>query len=132
MTTTLLGTILIIEDSPSEMELMTHYLKESGFMVLSAVTAKQGLAIAREQKPNIILTDVVMPGMSGFELCRSLKKNPITQKIPIIICTSKNQEIDRLWGMKQGADAYITKPFSREQLVQSVMSISKSVNEFLY
>ncbi|MEB3231514.1 MAG: response regulator [Leptolyngbyaceae bacterium] len=125
MTTTLLGTILIIEDSPSEMELMTHYLRESGFLVLSAVTAKEGLAMACEQKPNIILTDVVMPGMSGFELCRSLKKNPTTQNIPIIICTSKNQEIDRLWGMKQGADAYITKPFSREQLIQSVMSISR-------
>ena len=125
MNTTLLGTILIVEDSPSEMELMSHYLRESGFLVLNATGAKQALDVALEQKPNIILTDVVMPGMSGFELCRSLKKNPITQKIPIIICTSKNQEIDRLWGMKQGADAYITKPFSREQLIQSVKSISR-------
>ena len=125
MNTTLLGTILIVEDSPSEMELMSHYLRESGFMVLNATGAKQGLEVALEQKPNIILTDVVMPGMSGFELCRNLKKNPVTQKIPIIICTSKNQEIDRLWGMKQGADAYITKPFSREQLIQSVKSISR-------
>ena len=125
MNTTLIGTILIVEDSPSEMELMSHYLRESGFLVLNATGAKQALDVALEQKPNIILTDVVMPGMSGFELCRSLKKNPITQKIPIIICTSKNQEIDRLWGMKQGADAYITKPFSREQLIQSVKSISR-------
>lgn len=125
MNTTLLGTILIVEDSPSEMELMSHYLREGGFLVLNATGAKQALEVALEQKPNIILTDVVMPGMSGFELCRSLKKNPITQKIPIIICTSKNQEIDRLWGMKQGADAYITKPFSREQLIQSVKSISR-------
>ena len=125
MNTTLIGTILIVEDSPSEMELMSHYLRESGFMVLNATGAKQGLEVALEQKPNVILTDVVMPGMSGFELCRNLKKNPATQKIPIIICTSKNQEIDRLWGMKQGADAYITKPFSREQLIQSVKSISR-------
>ncbi|MEM9218905.1 MAG: response regulator [Cyanobacteria bacterium P01_F01_bin.150] len=125
MNTTLLGTILIVEDSPSEMELMSHYLREGGFLVLNATGAKQALAVALEQKPNVILTDIVMPGMSGFELCRSLKKNPITQKIPIIICTSKNQEIDRLWGMKQGADAYITKPFSREQLIQSVKSISR-------
>lgn len=125
MNTTLLGTILIVEDSPSEMELMSHYLRESGFLVLNATGAKQGLEVALEQKPNVILTDVVMPGMSGFELCRNLKKNPATQKIPIIICTSKNQEIDRLWGMKQGADAYITKPFSREQLIQSVKSISR-------
>lgn len=125
MNTTLLGTILIVEDSPSEMELMSHYLREGGFLVLNATGAKQGLEVALEQKPNVILTDVVMPGMSGFELCRNLKKNPVTQKIPIIICTSKNQEIDRLWGMKQGADAYITKPFSREQLIQSVKSISR-------
>lgn len=125
MDTTLHGTILIIEDSLSEMELMSHYLRESGFLVLNATGAKQGLEVALEQKPNVILTDVVMPGMSGFELCRSLKKNPETKKIPIIICTSKNQEIDRLWGMKQGADAYITKPFSREHLIQSVKSISR-------
>ena len=125
MNTTLLGTILIVEDSLSEMELMSHYLRESGFLVLNATGAKQGLEVALEQKPNVILTDVVMPGMSGFELCRSLKKNPVTQKIPIIICTSQNEEIDRLWGMKQGADAYITKPFSREQLIQSVKSISR-------
>ena len=125
MDTTLHGTILIVEDSLSEMELMSHYLRESGFLVLNATGAKQGLEVALEQKPNVILTDVVMPGMSGFELCRSLKKNPETKKIPIIICTSKNQEIDRLWGMKQGADAYITKPFSREHLIQSVKSISR-------
>lgn len=125
MNTTLLGTILIVEDSLSEMELMSHYLRESGFLVLNATGAKQGLEVALEQKPNIILTDVVMPGMSGFELCRNLKKNPATQKIPIIICTSKNQEIDRLWGMKQGADAYLTKPFERDQLIQTVKSISR-------
>ena len=103
MDTTLNGTILIIEDSLSEMELMSHYLRESGFLVLNATGAKQGLAVALEQKPNVILTDVVMPGMSGFELCRSLKKNPETQKIPIIICTSKNQEIDvDLYGVYHG------------------------------
>ena len=125
MSTALLGTILIVEDSLSEMELMSRYLRESGYSVLNANGARQGLALALEQKPNVILTDVVMPGMSGFELCRSLKKNPVTKGIPVIICTSKNQDIDRLWGMKQGADAYLTKPYSREQLVQSVQSISR-------
>jgi len=61
-----------------------------------------------------------MPGMSGFELCRSLKNNPVTASVPIVICSSKDQEIDRLWGMKQGAAAYLTKPFSREQLIRTV------------
>lgn len=125
MQTTLMGTILVVEDTPSEMELMRHYLQESGCMVISAITAQEALDKAIQQTPDVIVTDVVMPGMSGFELCRSLKKQPETQNVPIVICTSKNQEIDRLWGMKQGADAYLTKPFTREQLVQSVMAVMR-------
>lgn len=124
MSPTLMGTILLVEDTPSEMELMSHYLRESGYFVLNAITAKEALEKALEMRPDVIVTDVVMPGMSGFELCRSLKKHPLTEKVPIVICTSKSQEIDRLWGMKQGADAYITKPFTREQLVRVIKSVS--------
>lgn len=124
MSTTLMGTILIVEDTLSEMELMSHYLRESGYSVISAVSAKEALSLAVEKRPDVIVTDIVMPGMSGFELCRNLKKNPATERVPIIICTSKNQEIDRLWGMKQGADAYITKPFTREQLVRAIKSVA--------
>jgi two-component system, chemotaxis family, response regulator PixH len=119
-----MGTILLVEDTPSEMELISHYLRESGYHVIAAQTAKEALTKAVEQKPDAIVTDVVMPGMSGFELCRSLKKNPMTENVPIVICSSKNLEIDRLWGMKQGADAYITKPFTREQLVRAVKSVT--------
>jgi len=118
-----MGTVLVVEDTPSEMELLSHYLRESGYSVIGVVTAKDALNKAIEIKPDVIITDVVMPGMSGFELCRSLKKNPETQKVPIIICTSKGQEIDRLWGMRQGADVYITKPFTREQLIRAVRSV---------
>ncbi|MBD1869450.1 response regulator [Oculatella sp. FACHB-28] len=124
MSITLMGTILIVEDTVSEMELMSHYLRESGYVIINAGSAKEALNKAIEEKPDIIITDVVMPGMSGFELCRSLKKHPVTAQVPIIICTSKNQEIDRLWGMKQGADAYVTKPFTREQLIRAVKSIA--------
>ncbi len=120
---TLTGTILIVEDTPSEMELISYYLQESGYNVIHAITAQEALVKAIDLKPNIIITDVVMPGMSGFELCRKLKKDPATQQIPIVLCSSKAQEIDRLWGMKQGANAYITKPFTREQLVQVVRSV---------
>jgi twitching motility two-component system response regulator PilH len=123
MSLTLMGTVLVVEDTPSEMELLSHYLREGGYSVIGAVTAKDALNKAIEIKPDVIITDVVMPGMSGFELCRSLKKNPATQKVPIIICTSKGQEIDRLWGMRQGADVYITKPFTREQLIRAVRSV---------
>lgn len=124
MSATLMSTILVVEDTPSEMELMSHYLRESGYVVINAITAKEALNKAVAQRPDVIVTDVVMPGMSGFELCRSLKKHPATEKVPIVICTSKNQEIDRLWGMKQGADAYITKPFTREQLVRAIKSVA--------
>ncbi len=121
---TVMDTILIVEDSPSEMALISYYLQESGYNVIKATGAKEGLEKALAQKPDVIVTDVVMPGMSGFELCRHLKKHPETEKVPIVICSSKNQEIDRLWGMRQGADAYVTKPFTREQLLRAIKSVA--------
>jgi chemotaxis family two-component system response regulator PixH len=120
---TLLGTILIVEDSPSELELMSHYLQESGYNVIQATGAKEALEKALLQQPDVIVTDVVMPGVSGFELCRYLKRNPVTKKVPIVICSSKNLEIDRLWGMRQGADAYLTKPYTRDQLLRVIKSV---------
>nr|WP_211178398.1 response regulator [Brasilonema octagenarum] len=114
---------MIVEDSLSELELMSHYLVESGYNVIQATGAKEALEKAQSQNPDVIVTDVVMPGMSGFELCRSLKRNPVTQKVPIVICSSKNQEIDRLWAMRQGADAYVTKPYTREQLLRAIKSV---------
>jgi chemotaxis family two-component system response regulator PixH len=123
MPNTLTATVLVVEDTPSEMELMSHYLRESGCVVLSAASAQDALEIAAQTHPDVIVTDVVMPGMSGFELCRSLKKQPETAEVPIVLCTSKNQDIDRLWGMKQGANAYLTKPYTQEQLLQTVRSV---------
>ena len=124
MSKTLMRTILIVEDTLSEMELMSHYLRESGYTVISAVGAQEALDKVLTQKPDVIITDVVMPGMSGFELCRRLKTHPATEKVPIVICSSKNQEIDRLWGMKQGADAYLTKPFTREQILRAIQAVA--------
>jgi two-component system, chemotaxis family, response regulator PixH len=124
VSTTLMGTILIVEDTLSEMELMSHYLREGGYNVISAVGAKEALNKVLEYKPDVVITDVVMPGMSGFELCRRLKSHPDTEKVPIVICSSKDQEIDRLWGMKQGADAYLTKPFTREQILRAIKAVA--------
>ncbi len=123
MTVIQTATVLIVEDTPSERELIIHYLQEEGYSVIHAVTAKEGLAKAISSQPNVIVTDVVMPGMSGFELCRSLKRAPETEKVPVVICSSKDQAIDRLWGMRQGADAYITKPFDREELLKVIKSV---------
>ena len=118
-----MNTILIVEDTLSVLELISSYLRESGYNVIVATDAKEALNKAVSQKPDVVVTDVVMPGMSGFELCRKLKNNPATEQLPIIICSSKDQEIDRLWGIKQGADVYVTKPFTREQLVRAVKSV---------
>lgn len=116
-------TILVVEDTPSEMELITLYLREGGYKVVTATNGKQALEKVSQQKPDAVITDVVMPEMNGFELCRSLKKNPDTKDLPVIACTSKNQELDRLWGMKQGVDVYVTKPFSKEEILRAVKSV---------
>lgn len=119
-----MSTVLVVEDTASEMELITSYLRESGYTVISATDAQEALNKVSLFKPDVVVTDVVMPGMSGFELCRSLKKNPETEKLPVVVCSSKNQEIDRLWAMKQGADAYVTKPFKQEDIVKAVRSVN--------
>ncbi|MEL6166898.1 MAG: response regulator, partial [Cyanobacteria bacterium J06628_3] len=101
-------TVLIVEDSLSELELMSHYLDNGDYKIVKSTGAKEAFDIALKNSIDVIVSDVVMPEMSGFELCRQLKKDSVTQKLPIILCTSKNQEIDKLWGFKQGASAYLT------------------------
>ncbi|MEL6456874.1 MAG: response regulator [Cyanobacteria bacterium J06621_15] len=118
-----MATVLIVEDTPSQMELMNIFLQEGGYTVIRANDGKEGFEKARLHKPDAIITDVVMPGMSGFEFCRKLKKDVDTKQIPIIFCSSKNKDIDRIWGMRQGADCYLTKPFTRQQLIGAVKSI---------
>lgn len=118
-----MATVLVVEDTLSELELISSYLMDSGYNVINATDAKDALNKAIKEQPDAVVTDVVMPGMSGFELCRKLKRNPATEQMPIIICSSKDQEIDRFWGMKQGADIYVTKPFTQEQLVRAVKSV---------
>lgn len=116
--------VLVVEDSVSERELITNFLKGDGYTVISANDAKAALEQVSKQKPDVVITDVVMPGMNGFELCRSIKKNPETKDVPIVVCTSKNQELDRLWGMKQGVDLYITKPFTKEDILRAIKAVA--------
>lgn len=120
-------TILVVEDTESEMELIIKYLRAGGYNnIINAPNGKEALLKTLHEKPDVVITDLVMPEMSGLELCRSLRKNSNTQKLPIIACTSKNQELDRMWAMKQGIDVYLTKPFSQDQIIQAVKSVIRN------
>jgi twitching motility two-component system response regulator PilH len=114
--------VMVVEDTPSERELICSYLREGGYEVVSAVDGKDGLQKFEQAQPQVVVTDLVMPGMSGLEMCRAIKKKE--QKIPVIACTSKNTDLDKMWGMKQGINIYLTKPFNREELLQAVRSLA--------
>lgn len=118
-----MATILLVEDTASERELMSGYLQEAGHLVIDASNGNEALQKLESAEADLVLTDLVMPGMSGLELCRTLKKNPKTEALPVIACTSKNQELDRLWGMKQGIKIYITKPYSKEEIINAITSV---------
>lgn len=115
--------ILVVEDSQSQRELITACLETNNYQVIHADNAKDGMELAAKQKPDVIITDIMMEGMNGFELCRLLKVYPDTMQIPIIACTARDRDIDRLWGQKQGIDVYITKPYSAEDLIKAIESV---------
>jgi two-component system, chemotaxis family, response regulator PixH len=116
-------TILVIEDSQSQRELIISYLENNYYRVFSTDNAADGMELAVEQKPDLIITDITMEGINGFEFCRLLKTYPDTQQIPIIACTARNSDLDRLWGQKQGIDVYVTKPYSEEDLINAIKQI---------
>ncbi|MCY7331922.1 MAG: response regulator [Pseudanabaena sp. CAN_BIN31] len=116
-------TVLVVEDTNSERELICDYLRQEGYTVVSASDGADGLEKFKKNNPSVVITDLVMPGMSGLEMCRAIKK-AATTKVPVIACTSKNQDLDRLWGMKQGVDVYLTKPFTKEEILQAVRSLA--------
>ena len=112
--------ILVVDDSPTDLTVMATSLRRDGYLV---VTASDGASAMRElerESFDLLLLDVVMPGVNGFQLCRALRKDARYAQLPIVLVTSKNQEADRHWGLKQGAAAYVTKPFSSQQLLDAV------------
>jgi two-component system, chemotaxis family, response regulator PixH len=114
--------ILVVEDTASERELICEYLRQGGYSVVSACDGKEGLEKFELIQPNVVITDLVMPGMSGLEMCRAIKR-VATTKVPVIACTSKDQDLDRMWALKQGVDIYLTKPFSKDDILQAVRSL---------
>lgn len=113
-------TILIVDDSPTEMAVMTSSLKAEGFDVITATNGDEALARLERESPDAIVLDVIMPGKNGFQLCRQIRSDSRWAKLPIVMVTSKDQDSDRFWGMKQGASDYITKPFDPSSLVAAV------------
>lgn len=118
-----MSTVLIVDDSSTLREMIAGLLLKAGMTVLEAKDGTEAQQMIEAHPPDLVVLDIVMPNMNGYELCRWIKSTPSTQKIPVIICSSKGEEFDRYWGMKQGADAYITKPFRPTDMIGTVKQL---------
>ena len=112
--------ILIVDDSPTERYYLTDILVRNGFSVTTADNGEEAIARIRAERPELILMDVVMPGANGFQITRSIARDPELAAVPIVICSSKNQETDRIWGMRQGAKDYLVKPVDPARLLATI------------
>ena len=116
-------TVLVVDDSPTERHVLVELLTRNGYQVITAENGEEGIAKAKENKPDLILMDVVMPGLNGYQATRTLTRNEETKNIPVIVCTSKGQETDKIWGLRQGAVDYLVKPLNPEELLQRVAAL---------
>lgn len=112
--------ILIVDDSPTELHVLAKILQRAGHEPFTATDGESGIAAAQAQAPDAILMDVVMPGINGFQATRKLSRDPRTQHIPVLMVTTKDQETDREWGMRQGAKGYLVKPVDGRELLQKL------------
>lgn len=115
--------ILIIDDSPTDTRVFTTVLEKHGHEVLAAGTAEDGLEVCKRELPDLVIMDVILPGMNGFQATRSLSKDPATSAIPVIIVSTKNMETDRVWGLRQGAKDYLVKPPSERELLNRINAL---------
>lgn len=115
--------VLVVDDSPTERFFLTDLLRKNGYDVLIAENGEQGVSICKSEQPDLVLMDVVMPGLNGFQATRQLSRDPNTQKIPVILCTTKDQETDKVWGMRQGAVEYVVKPVVAEELLGKIVAL---------
>lgn len=115
--------VLIVDDSPTETYKLTSMLEKNGHAVDTAETGEDGVSKAKKVLPDVVLMDIVMPGLNGFQATRQLKKNNETSNIPVIIVTTKDQETDRVWGLRQGAQAYLTKPIEEKLLMDTISEV---------
>lgn len=115
--------VLIVDDSQTETKRFIQFLEKNGHSVLTATSGEHGITAAKSELPDLILMDVVMPGLNGFQATRQLTREDTTKHIPVIIVTTKNQETDKVWGKRQGASAYLTKPVSEDLLTNTINTL---------
>ncbi|MBI3367312.1 MAG: response regulator [Burkholderiales bacterium] len=112
--------ILLVDDSKTELHVLSELLTKRGYSVRTAESGEEAMRRLAEEKPDLILMDVVMPGQNGFQLTRTITRDPRYANLPVIMCTSKNQETDRVWGMRQGAKDYVVKPVQADELIAKI------------
>ncbi len=115
--------ILVVDDSATERHMLRDLLTKAGYDVVSSENGEDAIVKAKQVKPDLILMDVVMPGLNGFQATRAISRDPETKSIPVIMCTSKSQETDKIWGLRQGARDYVVKPVDRELLLAKIASL---------
>lgn len=112
--------ILVVDDSPTERFFVTDLLTKNGYQVITAENGEEGIAKTKAELPDLVIMDVVMPGLNGYQATRTLTRDEATKNIPVIVCTSKGQETDKIWGLRQGAMDYLVKPVKPEELLQKI------------
>jgi twitching motility two-component system response regulator PilH len=115
--------ILVVDDSPTDRQHLSDLLAKSGYKVSLAESAEEALAKVKQLRPDLVLMDVVMPGQNGFQATRTLTRDDATKHIPVILCTSKSQETDKVWGMRQGARDYVVKPVVPADLLAKIEAL---------
>ena len=120
--------ILIVEDEPAQLELLTYNMEKEGYLVFSAIDGDEGLLVAKEQEPDLIILDWMLPKLSGIEVCRQLKRNKSTAEIPIILLTARGEESDKVRGLDIGADDYMVKPYSTAELLARTRAMIRRYN----
>ena len=118
--------ILIVDDSPTERYFLSEIFIKAGYVVTQAESGEDALVKIKADLPHLVLMDVVMPGQNGYQVTRAISKDPATANIPVIMCTTKNQETDKVWGIRQGAREYVVKPVSPEDLLSKIRALPES------
>ena len=115
--------ILVVDDSPTERHFMVDLLTKNGYQVVTAESGEEGVTKAKAEKPDLIIMDVVMPGLNGYQATRTLTRDDDTKNIPVLMCTSKGQETDKIWGLRQGAQDYLVKPVNPDELLSKIAAL---------